>query len=453
MKWVDVEALIDSLNYFYSYGIEGGASWDFDVNMGVFKYPSIDSTPDLIDEGEANLYLEVPHLNIFNDYDDAEEAFDDVFGLDETHAHIDQMGEAKGYGEYYNETAAEWVELHSYVQFGYQLPSEADNNTYIGINFEVECPEAYYLEGATIINWAKYTLLDLDFNEVAGESYAVACIIHVGDVNATEVKFYENTAEIETMDDVELENLEIDSPWEITDYEYYYPEWIYNDDDGSWSVKQPCLIMQEWSYPEARRNLQYENDYYNYEDYDYTTGTEGTTDATTYDDSYYYESTEREAYGTYKIISGARYIYQNETTNEEIVFNFYNQTWDVEYRPPEEAPEYNVQVQGQIENEQTISIDQTDGTTVNGIAKQSLFLGYEIVEDLETDNVLGMHLTLDIPGDLVPDGSIIVQSVSFRKEFEYADPWLTVTCKTTVGTASDSDPAPVVTNFGSYDII
>ena len=172
------------------------------------------------------------------------------------------MGEAWGWGEYLDETTNEMVHLLSYVQFGYQLPSETDENTYIGINFEVTCPEEHYVEGATIINWAKYTLYDDAWNETE-ESYAVACIIEVGNVDATAVKFYENTADISSMDDDELESLERDSPWELADLhsEYYAPEYL--DIDGAAMVRQPCLVKQEWSAPDASRRLQKDNyDYY-----------------------------------------------------------------------------------------------------------------------------------------------------------------------------------------------
>ena len=55
MKWADVEALIDSLNYFYGYGITAGASWDFPVSQGVFRYATEESLPEKIGEGDASL--------------------------------------------------------------------------------------------------------------------------------------------------------------------------------------------------------------------------------------------------------------------------------------------------------------------------------------------------------------------------------------------------------------
>ena len=98
-----------------------------------------------------------------------------------------------------------------------------------------------------------------------------------------------------------------------------------------------------------------------------------------------------------------------------------------------------MQVQGQHEKEQVITVDQADGTTIAGTIKQSMFIGYEIIEDLESDNLMGMFLTLDVPGDLVPTGTVIVQSVRYRKEFEYGEDWFTVSCKTTVGDSSATE--------------
>ena len=133
-----------------------------------------------------------------------------------------------------------------------------------------------------------------------------------------------------------------------------------------------------------------------------------------------------------------RYIYADESNGVDIEFNFETSYWDVEYRPPEEAPELNIQVQGMHEQEQIISVDQADGTTVAGTIKQELYIGYEIIEDLESDNIMGMFLSLDIPSKLVPDGTVIVQSVRYRKEFAFDQDWFTASCVTIVGDSSAS---------------
>ena len=62
---------------------------------------------------------------------------------------------------------------------------------------------------------------------------------------------------------------------------------------------------------------------------------------------------------------------------------------------------------------------------------------------------MGFYMTLDAPSTLLPDGAVIVQQVSYRKEFNYGD-WHTVACKTVVGDASGAE----IINFrgsGSID--
>lgn len=112
--------------------------------------------------------------------------------------------------------------------------------------FEAEAEESKMVDGAQIINWAKYTLYDNDGNETE-ESYAVACIITVGDAEATEVRFYSNMLDIESMDDTELENHYIeDSPWELADLDSEWYAAVYTDG----FVRQPCLVKQEWTMPD-----------------------------------------------------------------------------------------------------------------------------------------------------------------------------------------------------------
>lgn len=87
-----------------------------------------------------------------------------------------------------------------------------DDETYIGIIFKAEGPADKLVDGAKITNWAKYTQMDRDGNPTEN-SHAVACIITVGDRNATEVRTFKNTVDIENMDEDELDNLEIFNMW------------------------------------------------------------------------------------------------------------------------------------------------------------------------------------------------------------------------------------------------
>ena len=118
-SWYNIEALIDSANYFYNANITAGNSWEFAVKQGIRSYAQIDNVPTQVGEGDASLYLFVPELSIFFNYDEAEEIFDDIFGVDESTGHYDSMGEYWGWGEYLDESTNEYVYLYNHVEFGY----------------------------------------------------------------------------------------------------------------------------------------------------------------------------------------------------------------------------------------------------------------------------------------------------------------------------------------------
>ena len=100
--WGEIEAVIHSLNYFYNTGIAPGAGFSYDVKMGSRKYLSETDTDGTVVMGEeySNLYLTVPDLAIFADYDEANEIFEDIFKADESATRIDVMGESENYGTY-----------------------------------------------------------------------------------------------------------------------------------------------------------------------------------------------------------------------------------------------------------------------------------------------------------------------------------------------------------------
>ena len=363
--------------------------------------------------GESTVYghLTVPDLAIFADYSDAEEEFSDIFENATTEEdYIDIMGDSWGYGEYLEtDDAGNEVKksAYSHVSFGYKIPASEDEPTYIGIMFEAEGEHTKMVDGAQIINWAKYTLYDNN-GEETDESYAVACIITIGSPSDTEVHFYENMIDIESMDDAELESHRIDnSPWElVTDDASYYTA---SGDESTGLVRQPCLVIQEWEMPEIDES-----------------STEGPNTAA------------GGSFGWYFVESGVRYVDATVDEDDPSVFDFDIQYWDVEYRAPEAAPELDVQVQGQAEATSTITVDQDDGTTINGTVQQSMYVGYEIINDIDSDNIMGFYLTLDVPSDLVPEGTVVVQQVTYRKQFNFGD-WHTVACKTVVGDASAAE--------------
>ena len=73
-----------------------------------------------------------------------------------------------------------------------------------------------------------------------------------------------------------------------------------------------------------------------------------------------------------------------------------------------------------------------------------MIIGYEIINDIDTDNIMGIHMSLDLPSNLVPTGVVVVQDIAYRKVNTYGD-WNTVSCKTEVGGESE------VLNYKSYD--
>jgi hypothetical protein len=270
-------------------------------------------------------------------------------------------------------------------------------------------PEQKMTNSSKIINWAKYTLYDNEGEETE-ESYAVACVITVGDKNSTEVHFYAKTMDIESMDDAALDALEITpSPWELVIEEDEYYSLVWDDVESQGNARQSCLVVQVWEDP-----------------------TDGDEEA---DDEF----------GWFFVESGVRYVSEDET--EKI--DFTRAYWDVEYRKPEEAPKLNIQVQGQAENTSAVTYVDDSSTEKTGTIMQSMYVGYEILEDIDSDNLMGMYLTLDLPTELASEGAVIVQTVRYRKEYSYGD-WTTVDCKTVVG---DSDATEIINYKGTTNVL
>ena len=77
-----------------------------------------------------------------------------------------------------------------------------------------------------------------------------------------------------------------------------------------------------------------------------------------------------------------------------------------------------------------------------------MYVGYEIINAIDSDNIMGFYMTLDVPTDLVPTGTVIVQQVRYRKELSFGD-WHTVACKTVVGAPAEAE----VLNYRGADAI
>jgi hypothetical protein len=106
----------------------------------------------------------------------------------------------------------------------------------------------------TIIQWARYALLDPATGEQSEFAAAVACVTVIGSEDPPEVKTYENIAPIENLDDDTLEDYRIegDAAWQMVglDSGYYG---IFDDDERITIEGQSiiaCLAAQEWTPPD-----------------------------------------------------------------------------------------------------------------------------------------------------------------------------------------------------------
>lgn len=101
--------------------------------------------PDNIGENGVDIGLTVPEINIFNDNSEAEGEFEDVY--DEVLVYIDVMGENAEYTQIIDTTGAA-SDAFTHAQFGYRLSSNETEDTYIGIIFETELPDAAFTDSA-----------------------------------------------------------------------------------------------------------------------------------------------------------------------------------------------------------------------------------------------------------------------------------------------------------------
>ena len=308
-KFGEVEAFIDLMNYFYSANITAGNSFQFYGSMGARTYESLEATSStqLGESQNVEAWFYVPELSIFNDFEAAEDAFLDIISADDDGDHFDMLGETWGHKELI-ETSTDGTETFkdafTSVQFGYKLSRNETEPTYLGIQFAAEFPADKMVEGVEIVNWAKYTLYDSEGNEVPEMSNAVACISKLGDRYATEMKYYEKVFDIESMDDAQLEDLELsDSPWELQDIDSEYYDLTY-EGNVEGNGRQYCLVAMVWEDP---------------------TGTEDEGDL-----------------GWYVVESGARLIDPSEEADNPVIIDIPSEKWEVEYRKPEAIAELDV---------------------------------------------------------------------------------------------------------------
>ena len=139
------------------------------------------------------------------------------------------------------------------------------------------------------------------------------------------------------------------------------------------------------------------------------------------------ETSADEDIKTAQVESGVWY----EKSTGRVEFN--RAEWEIDFRAPSAIAATETQVQGQLTANADLSFTDDSGNTVNAAAAQSVYIGYEVIEDLDSPNLLGFFFNLDVPSDLVAQNdTLIYQYASFRKEFTFGE-WNTVACVTRVG--------------------
>jgi hypothetical protein len=161
MTALEVGQIFGTLEYTKGVIIEPGMVFDSEITMGARQYKSTDDT-GFVTLNEATTFgsLEVPEINMFGDYKEAETAFR---GSEDTgdKYYYDLMGDVKSH-TVVNSTDASLppYDVFSSVEVGYRLSDNTTDPTKVGILFNVEAPLETFEEGNTLIQWVKYEAID-----------------------------------------------------------------------------------------------------------------------------------------------------------------------------------------------------------------------------------------------------------------------------------------------------
>lgn len=269
--------------------------------------------------------------------------------------------------------------------------------------FKTELPTEILVDGTgDLVNWAKYERF---VNGTVVDSAAAVCIV-TNDATTGEKTFEARTYEFgaENIGDINNPDLESyrvtgsDAIWSIltgVDDEVFYGIEVYGDIG---MATQSCLVGFE----------------FNLDDID------------------------AEDFGSYQVESGVRLI---DATDNSQVYDFEPAFWNTEFREPEEFIAPTVQPVFEVTAEEVDSAGEV-------ISLQNVFVGYEIINDLDSDNKMGFIFELDLPASEAVDGAVIYQYAQYRKSLAFGDEWVGVACVTTVGGGAD---AAEVYNFRSYE--
>ena len=87
----------------------------------------------------------------------------------------------------------------------------------------------------------------------------------------------------------------------------------------------------------------------------------------------------------------------------------YNRSyWDIQFREPGKIAETETQVQGQLTASADLSFTDDSGNTKSAAAAQSVYIGYEVIEDINSPNYMGFFFNLDVPSDLVTKNDTLI---------------------------------------------
>lgn len=122
-----------------------------------------------------------------------------------------------------------------------------------------------------------------------------------------------------------------------------------------------------------------------------------------------------------------RWADDDDTT---IFYDFQNAFWDTEFREPKEFVAPTLQSVFTVVAEETNDYNEVT-------SRQEVFVGYEITNDIQSDNMMGFIFELDLPATEAVTDAIIYQTVQYRKKFDYASDWVGIACVTKVGGGAD----------------
>jgi len=249
------------------------------------------------------------------------------------------------------------------------------------------------------VQWAKYEMYD-DAGNLAGSAGGVSCVTYTYEPYYAEVTAYsfDVPMDVEGTPSADFENfIDYEGGWERNEEDKYY-EIDFGNYMPETHASQNCLALTHIDLADAPD------------------------------------------FGYYLVTYGSKLIKEDGTEIDIAV----GET-DVEFRAPNlDIGQTDVQVQDKIDNQATIDYDGKSWDI-----KQDIFIGYEIINDIDSDNILGFLFELDISAKLIPDRAIIYQYLQYKKSDDPWADWVGVACKTQVG---NRDGVEVI-NFRGQEIL